>query len=433
MLSLYSKIFIKSNIAVYLFTYILSFYALSVTAQDSVYREYVNRNRYDRGMINNCDNKIYGVTIKGTLVMFEDVGLINTPVEIREDVFPFPCNALVKSFNNRVYAVKAKERGKTRVYEYNPATKIGKYTKWELPAHDDTGWISGGTDSKGNIYFATTSMNTLVSIDLRKIEVNVLWSDNSYVRKWDKNNCVNGCNFYINKYDEMLIKQNVGSKLWTVALTGTPKVTKETKVNPIVNFGITNDFFALHLEDGGIVEYLANKDRVVKLAEETVLLSNMIRIDTARYGILTDLAGCNNFVTHKRADLIREALPSQTLVVDSKPAGSSIRLENVIFKLGEANLLKSSYAELNRLVEWMKKETTKRILLEGHTDIEGTQEDNLQLSIERVVACKQYLIAQGINAARIEIRGFGGLKPIRTKGTAKEREVNRRVEVKILN
>jgi outer membrane protein OmpA-like peptidoglycan-associated protein len=434
MSSLYSKISIKPAIVVYLVAHILSFYTLSSVAQDSIYREYINRNRYERGMINNCDNKIYGVTIKGSLIIFEDTGLVNTPVEIRENAFPFPCNALVKSFNNRVYAVKAKERGKTRVYEYNPATNTGRYTKWELPSHDDTGWISGGTDSKGNIYFATTSMNTLVRIDLRKNEVNILWTDNSYIRKWNKNNCVYGCNFYINKYDEMLIKQNVGSKLWTVGLSGTPGIIKETKINSIVNFGITNDFFALNLDDGGVVEYLANKDRVVKLSEETVLLSSMIKIDTARYGILTDLAGCNNFMTHKRADLIKE-LPSQSaqpLLVDIKQ-GTSIRLENVIFKLGEANLLQSSYTELNRLVEWMKKENTKRILLEGHTDIEGTQEDNLQLSIDRVIACKQYLTAQGINATRIETRGYGGLKPIRTKGTAKEREVNRRVEVKLLN
>lgn len=434
MTSLHSKKYQNHIRNMFILSFLMSCYTFRVMAQDSIYREYINLNRYDRGMVNNCDDKIYGVTIRGALIAFEDVGTTtNVPVEIMENVFPFPCNALVKSFNNRVYAVKAKEINKTRVYEYNPATKVGRYTKWELPSHDDTGWISGGTDSKGNLYFATTAMNTLVRIDLRKSDVHVLWTDNSYIRKWERTNCQNGCNFYINKNDEMVIKQNIGNKIWVMGLNGgSPKVLKETKINPIVNFGITNDFFALHLEDGGIIEYLANKDRVVKLAEETILLGNLIKIDTARYGILTDLAGCNNFRSYKRADLIKEVLPSKPLVIEAK-GGNTIRLENVVFKLGEASLLNSSYNDLNRLVDWMKKESNKRILLEGHTDIEGTQEDNLQLSIDRVVACKQYLVAHGINPTRIETKGYGELKPLRTKGTAKEREINRRVEIKILN
>jgi len=112
--------------------------------------------------------------------------------------------------------------------------------------------------------------------------------------------------------------------------------------------------------------------------------------------------------------------------------GATIRLNNIFFPIGEYTLLSSSYGELNKLIKIMQDNPTMAISLEGHTDIIGNPDDNLKLSENRVKAVKEYLVTNGILSDRIQLKWYGGTKPIISKGTEEERKVNRRVEFKIL-
>lgn len=112
--------------------------------------------------------------------------------------------------------------------------------------------------------------------------------------------------------------------------------------------------------------------------------------------------------------------------------GESIQLKNVFFVQSKAALLPESYPELDRLVRIMKENKTMEIQLEGHTDGRGDPEANLSLSEERVEAVKQYLIAKGISERRIVGKGFGGAKPMVPNDTEDNRQLNRRVEFKIM-
>ena len=89
-----------------------------------------------------------------------------------------------------------------------------------------------------------------------------------------------------------------------------------------------------------------------------------------------------------------------------------------------------SYPELMRLAAMLKSNSTLKIRLEGHTEAKGYQDWNLKLSQERVEVVKNYLIADGVKAAQIEIKGFGGAQPMYTE--ADKSELNRRVEYEIL-
>ena len=77
-----------------------------------------------------------------------------------------------------------------------------------------------------------------------------------------------------------------------------------------------------------------------------------------------------------------------------------------------------------------------KIRLEAHTDSRGTSQYNLQLSIDRANAVRNYLTTQGIDEERINIRGFGESK-IRNKCTdhvpctEAQHSYNRRTEVVI--
>ena len=95
---------------------------------------------------------------------------------------------------------------------------------------------------------------------------------------------------------------------------------------------------------------------------------------------------------------------------------------------------KESYPELDRLAALLKKSNTMKIELSGYTDSTGTIAYNDKLSSNRAQAVANYLIIKsGIDKTRIIVKHFGESKPVATNATVKGRELNRRVEFKILS
>jgi len=65
----------------------------------------------------------------------------------------------------------------------------------------------------------------------------------------------------------------------------------------------------------------------------------------------------------------------------------------------------------------------------GYTDSTGSEDHNLKLSLKRAQAVADYLVARGLDKARLQIRGFGKDYPVESNGTAAGRALNRRTEV----
>lgn len=117
-------------------------------------------------------------------------------------------------------------------------------------------------------------------------------------------------------------------------------------------------------------------------------------------------------------------------IEDLKPeVGNKIELKNILFETGKADLLPESRVDLDQVVTWLKSNPTVEIRLEGHTDAIGDPEKNMELSIERVVSVKRYLVGNGIAATRIQTKGFGDTVPLSTGRSQQERRLNRRVEM----
>jgi outer membrane protein OmpA-like peptidoglycan-associated protein len=73
----------------------------------------------------------------------------------------------------------------------------------------------------------------------------------------------------------------------------------------------------------------------------------------------------------------------------------------------------------------------KRFMIEGHTDARGSREVNIDLSRRRAQTVADFLIAQGVDRSRVEVKGFGPDEPLPGRsGTA---EANRRVEAVLLS
>jgi outer membrane protein OmpA-like peptidoglycan-associated protein len=69
------------------------------------------------------------------------------------------------------------------------------------------------------------------------------------------------------------------------------------------------------------------------------------------------------------------------------------------------------------------------ILIEGHTDSDGSNEYNLELSRLRAEAVRSALVAGGLSPNRIETQGYGETRPIASNSSATGKAQNRRVEI----
>jgi outer membrane protein OmpA-like peptidoglycan-associated protein len=119
-----------------------------------------------------------------------------------------------------------------------------------------------------------------------------------------------------------------------------------------------------------------------------------------------------------------------------------VTLANVFFDLGKATLRPESNIELDKLVDFLVKNSTVKIELGGHTDTRGDDKENMTLSSDRAKAVYNYLITKGIKAERLSFKGYGETKTVVSDAeiaklsTEKEKEAahqkNRRTEYKII-
>lgn len=108
--------------------------------------------------------------------------------------------------------------------------------------------------------------------------------------------------------------------------------------------------------------------------------------------------------------------------------GSAIVLKNIFFEYNKTALLPTSYAELDKVVAFMKESGVQLIEIGGHTDSDGSDKYNLTLSQGRAKAVVDYLVSKGIEPQRLRAVGYGKTKPIETNQSADGKGVNRRVE-----
>jgi len=91
--------------------------------------------------------------------------------------------------------------------------------------------------------------------------------------------------------------------------------------------------------------------------------------------------------------------------------GETFTLRNIYFDFDKSDLRNTSVDELNKLVKIMKDHPTMVIELGGHTDTRGDASYNQILSEKRAQVAKDYLVKNGIDASRIQTKGYGETSP----------------------
>jgi outer membrane protein OmpA-like peptidoglycan-associated protein len=89
--------------------------------------------------------------------------------------------------------------------------------------------------------------------------------------------------------------------------------------------------------------------------------------------------------------------------------------------------MRSRLTEIARALSTAGEDST--LLIEGHTDSDGSNEYNLELSRLRAEAVRSVLVAGGVPPNRIETQGYGETRPIASNSSSTGKAQNRRVEI----
>ncbi|HEY2030238.1 MAG TPA: OmpA family protein [Myxococcales bacterium] len=131
------------------------------------------------------------------------------------------------------------------------------------------------------------------------------------------------------------------------------------------------------------------------------------------------------------ADTEAEKLAEAAKLVEMRADHIEVK-QPLQFKQNRAVLLADSLPLLQEVALALKQAKAVRVRVEGHTDRVGERDENLKLSQARAQAVREYLVEQGVEAARLSAEGFGWSRPIASNVTREGRSQNRRVEFRIV-
>ncbi len=134
--------------------------------------------------------------------------------------------------------------------------------------------------------------------------------------------------------------------------------------------------------------------------------------------------------------LTKEVNASKDRVIDIKEIQQKIdrvlKTYRVGFIYAKDRLTPDGRVGLDKIYNILNRYRDIEVEIGGHTDSDGTRVNNLKLSQKRAEIVKNYLLSKGIASDRLRAVGYGEDRPLVKNNSAKNREINRRVEVKII-
>jgi outer membrane protein OmpA-like peptidoglycan-associated protein len=134
----------------------------------------------------------------------------------------------------------------------------------------------------------------------------------------------------------------------------------------------------------------------------------------------------------KRArDAIDKLAMAGALSIKEEPRGTVIVLPgSVLFASAKWDLLPAAQEKLNAVAEALKnQQDDSKIVVEGHTDSQGTPASNVELGTRRAETVRNYLLTRGLKGDHISSVGIGQSRPIADNSSPEGRANNRRVEI----
>ena len=146
-------------------------------------------------------------------------------------------------------------------------------------------------------------------------------------------------------------------------------------------------------------------------------------------GIPDDIDKCPDQPETKNGFEDSDGCPDELPKAVAKFAGV---IKGIEFDFGKATIRASSSKSLDEAAKVLGEYPALRVLISGYTDDVGDRQKNIELSEARANSVKSYLVAKGLDTARIETHGAGPDNPIADNKTDKGRQQNRRIEFKLI-
>jgi len=108
--------------------------------------------------------------------------------------------------------------------------------------------------------------------------------------------------------------------------------------------------------------------------------------------------------------------------------GKAFKINNIYFSSDSYDLSKQAKSILTAFSEFLKENKKVKIAIHGHTDSDGEEVRNLELSTKRAKAVHDFIISLGVSNNRLSYKGYGEKSPIQTNKTLKGKSENRRTE-----
>jgi outer membrane protein OmpA-like peptidoglycan-associated protein len=103
----------------------------------------------------------------------------------------------------------------------------------------------------------------------------------------------------------------------------------------------------------------------------------------------------------------------------------------ILFDVNKSSLQPSAQVNLEKLAGILNKYPDTQILIEGHTDSDGSEDYNMDLSMRRANSVQNYLTSQQVQPIRMHTQGYGETQPVASNETVEGKAQNRRVEIAI--
>ncbi|MBI9077220.1 MAG: OmpA family protein [Desulfatibacillum sp.] len=143
-------------------------------------------------------------------------------------------------------------------------------------------------------------------------------------------------------------------------------------------------------------------------------------------------AAVGTAVGHKMGKQAEELAQIPNTQVELKEDKVIVTMDNsILFAVNSSAVQPGSQGTLRDIAQVMVKYPDTQIMVKGHTDSQGSEQYNQQLSDRRAGVVKNILISYGVPSHRITSIGFGESMPIADNNTPDGRAMNRRVEIEV--
>jgi OOP family OmpA-OmpF porin len=208
--------------------------------------------------------------------------------------------------------------------------------------------------------------------------------------------------------------------------------------------------FQIELSNG---DYLNDKENWMELSEEFTATEAATHLtignfksnketDIKKQRFIPRIRKAYYYIDHVqliRIDQPKEIEKPKAVIQEIQSEESTFKLNSVYtlksvqFDFDKATLINKTTQELDKLANFLLKNPTLKITINGHTDYLGKAAYNQKLSEQRAKSVADYLITKGISKNRITSKGFGESQPIDPNEPEDAQAKNRRVEFMLSN